>query len=240
MLKLQRRCRGGNTAVVEKRVLSKVGRLKNPALKFKFSPTRDTATTTTYYYLVVVVLPVAVARWHETLDAEPPLHSPPMWRLVSLLLAAQAVALTVVVNTTAPLALSSPYLVSHGWEAGQAFSALPTMLDPRAIATAAHLSPGIIRVGGISADWLRFVLEEGTGAAAAPPLQEQQGLQTSGYSTGRWRPPTSHWGSSTTSLASSVPLPLLAVAGSASDDAIYDAAATRRAHWQWQPHQHHE
>ena len=100
-----------------------------------------------------------------------------MWRLVSLLLAAQAVALTVVVNTTAPLALSSPYLVSHGWEAGQAFSALPTMLDPRAIATAAHLSPGIIRVGGISADWLRFVLEEGTGAAAAPPLQEQQGLQ---------------------------------------------------------------
>lgn len=64
------------------------------------------------------------------------------------------------------IAQLSPLLVSHGWEAWQALDALHKMLDPRASTIASHMSPGIVRLGGITADWLQYTFDDAIEAPA--------------------------------------------------------------------------
>jgi len=93
--------------------------------------------------------------------------------LVAHLLAAAAAGgaldLAVSINVTAPIAIALPWLASHGWEAWQALDALETMSDPRAQAIASALAPGVVRVGGITADWLFYTELGGDGRAAPVP-----------------------------------------------------------------------
>jgi len=65
--------------------------------------------------------------------------------------------LTIELQST--IATSSPLLSSHGWEAWQMLDSLHTMHNSRAEDIASHLSPSVIRVGGITGDWFRYILD---------------------------------------------------------------------------------
>ena len=56
-------------------------------------------------------------------------------------------------------------------------TAFPDMNDPRAIQISSHLAPTVVRVGGITGDWFRYIVDDGEGAemqmaGAPPPLGE--------------------------------------------------------------------
>ena len=92
---------------------------------------------------------------------------------VLLFLVSRAAPLDVTIDGAAPIATSSPLLASHGWEAWQMLDALPKVVDPRVENIGASLSPGVVRVGGITGDWLRYIVDGGgagtDGGAPAPP-----------------------------------------------------------------------
>lgn len=70
-------------------------------------------------------------------------------------------ALDITIDLRSTIATSSPLLSSFGWEAWQMLDSLHEISDPRSEAIAGHLSPSVIRVGGITADWFRYVLDSG-------------------------------------------------------------------------------
>jgi hypothetical protein len=78
-----------------------------------------------------------------------------------------ALDLAITVNISLPVAVALPWLASHGWEVWQALDALGTISDPRAHAIASALAPGVVRVGGITADWL-FYTALGADERASP------------------------------------------------------------------------
>jgi hypothetical protein len=65
---------------------------------------------------------------------------------------------SVFIDTKTPIAGASvgPKFLSHGWELGQMVNYLGSM-DQVLIAASSHLSPTIVRVGGISGDWYKYV-----------------------------------------------------------------------------------
>lgn len=67
------------------------------------------------------------------------------------------------VNLSAPIAHSPTHLVSLGWELHWMLSALDNMTVPNSPVAAimSHLAPAVVRVGGICADWARYVLDNG-------------------------------------------------------------------------------
>lgn len=70
---------------------------------------------------------------------------------------------TLTINSTAPIALAPPHLASLGWEVHWMLSALSNMTaDGRVASIMSHLAPAVVRVGGISADWVRYVLDNVT------------------------------------------------------------------------------
>jgi hypothetical protein len=72
-------------------------------------------------------------------------------------LAGPSPPLAITVDTSRPAAISSPALVSQAWESwGALFQFAHLHNDPRLIAIASHLAPGVLRVGGITADWVRY------------------------------------------------------------------------------------
>lgn len=75
-----------------------------------------------------------------------------------LLFAAVGVSsLDVTIDTTALAAKTSDTFIGHGWEMWQMFNYLDRMSDPRFRAAASHLKGSVVRVGGITADWTRYV-----------------------------------------------------------------------------------
>ena len=69
---------------------------------------------------------------------------------------------SVIIDTLTPIASIGPHFLSHGWEMGQMVNYLESMSDPVLIATSSHLSPTIVRVGGISGDWYRYIGFDGS------------------------------------------------------------------------------
>ena len=66
-------------------------------------------------------------------------------------------SLTIAIDTSQIAAVSSPALVSQAWESwGALFQFAHLHSDPRLIAIASHLAPGVLRIGGITADWVRY------------------------------------------------------------------------------------
>jgi Glycosyl hydrolase family 79, N-terminal domain len=64
------------------------------------------------------------------------------------------------VNTITVAAFAPAHLLSLGWEMHWMLSELSNMTaDARFSRIASHLSPAVIRVGGISADWIRYKLD---------------------------------------------------------------------------------
>jgi hypothetical protein len=69
-------------------------------------------------------------------------------------------ALALTVNVSSPVAFAPPHLISLGWEVHWMLSALDNMTaDGRVASIMSHLSPAVVRVGGISADWVRYELD---------------------------------------------------------------------------------
>jgi len=73
-----------------------------------------------------------------------------------------AFSLDITIDLQSTIATSSPLLSSFGWEAWQMLDSLHTISNPRSEAIAGHLSPSVVRVGGITADWFRYVLDSST------------------------------------------------------------------------------
>ncbi len=70
---------------------------------------------------------------------------------------------SLIINTTVPIAISPTHLVSLGWEMHWMLSALENMTsDSRVASIMSHLAPAVVRVGGISGDWVRYVLDNVT------------------------------------------------------------------------------
>ena len=63
-----------------------------------------------------------------------------------------ATSTTVTIDVSHTIATIPPTFASFGWEMDGMISLLSAMADPRFAATAKHLSPAIIRVGGITGD----------------------------------------------------------------------------------------
>ena len=74
-------------------------------------------------------------------------------------------AATITITTGSQLSPLSPSFVSFGWEMDGMLGLLPLTVDPRWRATAAHLAPAFVRVGGITGDWVRY-----TGLPGGQPL----------------------------------------------------------------------
>lgn len=71
--------------------------------------------------------------------------------------AAPPAAVSIAIDTSRIAAVSSPALVSQAWESWAAlFQFADLHKDPRLRTIASHLAPGILRVGGITADWVRY------------------------------------------------------------------------------------
>ena len=79
--------------------------------------------------------------------------------LIFFFLLQSLIALDITIDLKVSIATSSPLLSSHGWEAWQMLNSLHTMSNSRSIEIASHLSPSVVRVGGITADWFRYVLD---------------------------------------------------------------------------------
>lgn len=70
---------------------------------------------------------------------------------------------SLIINTSVPIAISPTHLVSLGWEMHWMLSALDNMTsDSRVSSIMSHLAPAVVRVGGISGDWVRYVLDNVT------------------------------------------------------------------------------
>ena len=95
------------------------------------------------------------------------------------MIAAAAATLLLTVNLSTPIAVALPWLASHGWELGQAFNVINTTLaSPISSKIASHLAPGVVRAGGISADWLAYVVDDGVrgGASGAGGVASGDGV----------------------------------------------------------------
>ena len=84
-----------------------------------------------------------------------------MWGLLLLccLLAAASGTqppVTITVQTSALISTIPPNFVSFGWEMDGMIGLLPSLSDARFALAASHLSPAIVRVGGITGDWVRY------------------------------------------------------------------------------------
>ena len=77
-------------------------------------------------------------------------------------------AVDVSVNTVA--AAGAPPALGLGWEMWVMFGYYSDMVDQRFISALAGLAGTRVRVGGITADWTRYVMSEGAGAPPAAPL----------------------------------------------------------------------
>ena len=74
-----------------------------------------------------------------------------------------AAPIELTINVTAPSAMAPPHLASLGWEVHWMLSALDNMtVDGRVASIMSHLAPAVVRVGGISCDWVRYVLDNVT------------------------------------------------------------------------------
>lgn len=49
-----------------------------------------------------------------------------------------------------------PYFLGFGWEMWAMLGMVDRLSDPRLVALASHLKPSLIRVGGITADWVKY------------------------------------------------------------------------------------
>lgn len=78
---------------------------------------------------------------------------------------------TVTIQTTQTVSTIPTKFASFGWEMDGMLGLLSTMADPRFAATAKHLAPAVIRVGGITGDWVRYVNLSGELDVSAPPAQ---------------------------------------------------------------------
>lgn len=104
---------------------------------------------------IAVAMAVCVSAWH---------------------VAAGATA-TVSIDPAAPLQRVPPGFLGHGVEMWQWMEMAANLSDPRLAAIASHVSPpyapATVRVGGITADWVRYVLaaapDRSPGAPAAAP-----------------------------------------------------------------------
>lgn len=83
----------------------------------------------------------------------------------------EGVSVSVTIDVATVAARSSPFLASHGAEMWQVVDFLPTLSDPRGVAIAAHLAPSVLRVGGITADWVRWTFD-GDDASAPPAASD--------------------------------------------------------------------
>ena len=62
--------------------------------------------------------------------------------------------------------------VSLGWEMWKMMDLLPQLSDSRLRRVASHLSPAVVRVGGITADWVRYTQSAGQPTPPPPPPAE--------------------------------------------------------------------
>lgn len=103
-------------------------------------------------------------------------------RPTALLLLARSVVsatVTATIQTTKIVSTIPAAFASFGWEMDGMIGLLSTMADPRFAATAKHLAPAIIRVGGITGDWVRYV--NLTGEATDTSYASTRNAELSGY-----------------------------------------------------------
>jgi hypothetical protein len=76
--------------------------------------------------------------------------------VVIFVLVATSQAIPISINTSSIVATISRSFLSLGWEMEGMFSYIDSMADSRYIAIASALSPAIIRIGGISSDFITY------------------------------------------------------------------------------------
>jgi hypothetical protein len=92
--------------------------------------------------------------------------------------------LTLSVSTTAPVAHTGPYFApAFGWEMWAMLGMLESgdLTDTRLIKAASSLAGSPIRVGGITCDWVRYVIDsagdDGSTLSSAPPRRSAEDIQ---------------------------------------------------------------
>ena len=80
--------------------------------------------------------------------------------------------LTLTIGTSSVASSTAPALVSLAWESWaalfQTYSGIDPLTDDRVVRIASHLAPGVLRVGGITADFIHYATNTGEADAAAP------------------------------------------------------------------------
>ena len=94
----------------------------------------------------------------------------------ALIFATVASAQVLIDTSTPPINSVGNSFLSHGWEMGQMYNYLGDMAEPVFILAASKLSPTIVRVGGISADFYQYIgFSSSTSKAVGAPLSSGSG-----------------------------------------------------------------